>query len=52
MKRITDALRELEDMLMVAFKVLSLCLAIIVVLIVEGGGIMKVWMIVTHFLRM
>jgi len=48
MKKFRDVLRELEDVLMVAFKVLSLGMAISVVFLVEALGIWKVWAMVAR----
>jgi hypothetical protein len=46
MQKLKSALRELEEVLMELFKVLSFSMAVSVVLLVEAWGISKVWAIV------
>ena len=46
MNRVKNTIRQLEEVLMEIFKVLSFGMAICVVLLVEAWGIIKVWGIV------
>jgi len=48
MNRIKCALVRLEEVLMLLFKILSLVMAVIVVLVVEVWGVVKVWAIVSR----
>ena len=47
MKKTKDCLRDLEEVLLLCFKVSSFLMAVAVVLLVEALGIEKVWNIVS-----